>query len=48
MNKLWIVAACAAYCIFPLDLIPDVIPFAGWSDDLVAALIGIRTLIKSK
>lgn len=25
----------AAYAVWPIDLLPDVVPFAGWLDDLV-------------
>ena len=29
------------YAVFPFDLIPDVIPFAGWIDDLLIVPAGI-------
>ena len=46
MGKLIIVALCIGYILFPIDLIPDFIPVLGWGDDLVAAIIGLRALIK--
>jgi uncharacterized membrane protein YkvA (DUF1232 family) len=48
MGKLLIVVLCLAYILSPLDVIPDVIPVAGWGDDLVAALIGLRALLAQK
>ena len=42
--KLTILAALT-YLVMPLDLVPDLIPVAGFSDDLVAltAVIGLRS-----
>jgi len=45
-GKWVVVAACIFYLVMPLDLVPDVIPLVGWSDDLVAAIIGLRALIR--
>lgn len=33
------------YIVSPLDLVPDVIPVAGWIDDLVAGVIGARQFV---
>lgn len=47
--KDWIITTfCVIYVIFPLDLIPDAIPFVGWVDDLLAGLTGIATVLNSK
>jgi uncharacterized membrane protein YkvA (DUF1232 family) len=35
-----------AYIISPIDIIPDVIPFAGWLDDLVIVPLGIALVRK--
>ncbi len=43
----WIVVAlCVGYIVFPLDIIPDFIPIFGFGDDVVAAIIGLKALIK--
>lgn len=34
------------YGISPIDLIPDLIPLLGWSDDLVAMLIAVTVAIR--
>jgi len=37
--------AQALYVLFPLDLIPDLIPIIGWVDDLVALIgLGVTTI----
>jgi uncharacterized membrane protein YkvA (DUF1232 family) len=33
------------YVLSPVDLIPDVIPVVGWTDDLLALLIGAGALM---
>jgi uncharacterized membrane protein YkvA (DUF1232 family) len=40
------VALCAAYVLFPIDLIPDMIPVAGQVDDAVVAAIGLRIALR--
>jgi uncharacterized membrane protein YkvA (DUF1232 family) len=39
-------AMIALYVISPIDLIPDVIPFFGFADDLVLVPLAIRFLLK--
>lgn len=46
MGKLVVVVLCLVYIVFPIDFIPDFIPVLGWGDDLVAAIIGLKALIK--
>ena len=46
LGKFVVVALCIGYILFPIDLIPDFIPVLGWGDDVVAAIIGLRALIK--
>ena len=36
------------YVVCPIDIIPDVIPVAGWIDDIGAAVIGLRAFFQSK
>lgn len=36
------VAAAAAYVLAPFDLIPDLIPFGGWADDVLVLAIAWR------
>lgn len=44
----WIGAALAvAYLISPIDFVPDVIPVAGWLDDVLIGLTGGLNLIQS-
>lgn len=35
-----VIILTAAYVLFPVDLISDVIPVVGWSDDLLFGLLG--------
>jgi len=44
MGRTLIIVLCIAYILNPLDVIPDIVPIAGFGDDLIAALIGLRTL----
>lgn len=34
MKTLVIVVCTFFYCVAPIDLLPDVIPFLGWADDI--------------
>jgi uncharacterized membrane protein YkvA (DUF1232 family) len=45
MGKLVIVLGVIAYCIWPLDLIPDV-PGVGWIDDIAVVVAGLKALGK--
>jgi uncharacterized membrane protein YkvA (DUF1232 family) len=47
MGRLIIVVACVLYVISPIDFVPD-IPVVGWGDDVVAALIGLKTMLSGK
>lgn len=38
--------AAIAYIVWPLDVIPDVIPIIGWIDDLIVGIIGVYALLK--
>ena len=38
-------AAIALYVVWPIDLIPDVIPLLGWMDDAVLVPLAIRWVI---
>ncbi len=47
MEKLWPwmqIIACAAYVLFPVDLLPDPIPVVGTIDDFIAMWHMIRQL----
>lgn len=44
--KMLVVLACLIYIISPIDFIPD-IPIVGWGDDLVAAFLGLKTMLTS-
>lgn len=35
-----------AYVIWPLDIMPDIIPIVGWIDDVFVFLMGLFVLIK--
>ena len=41
-----VVAGCAAYVLFPLDLVPDAIPVAGQLDDAVVVALGLRVALR--
>jgi hypothetical protein len=46
LGKIIVIAVCVGYILCPLDIIPDFIPIIGFSDDIVAGLIGLRALLK--
>lgn len=44
----WIGAAVAVlYALSPVDILPDVMPFAGWADDLLITVTGGLNLLQS-
>ncbi len=44
----WVWAALAAIYLFsPIDIVPDVVPVAGWLDDALIAVTGGLNLIQS-
>lgn len=44
----WIGAAVAVlYALSPVDILPDVVPFAGWADDLLITVTGGLNLLQS-
>lgn len=47
LNKYLVLLLCVLYILWPIDLVPDFIPVAGWGDDVAALLIGLRALFKS-
>ena len=40
------VALLAVYVFSPIDLVPDMLPFVGWMDDVVLVPLAIRWLLK--
>lgn len=42
---IWMILA-VLYVISPIDIIPDVIPFAGWADDALALITGGLNLLQ--
>jgi len=45
LKKCLVVGLCAAYIMWPIDIVPDFIPVLGWGDDVAAAVIGVRALM---
>jgi uncharacterized membrane protein YkvA (DUF1232 family) len=41
-----VAAACAAYVLFPLDLVPDFVPVVGQLDDAVVVGLGLRVVLR--
>lgn len=44
LNKVdkWALVLALLYCLSPIDVIPDVIPFFGFLDDLLVVLMAVR------
>ncbi len=42
MKRFLLIAAAALYILSPVDLIPDIVPVAGWADDLVVLLLALN------
>lgn len=42
MKRFLLIAAAALYIVSPIDLIPDIVPVAGWADDLVVLLLALN------
>ncbi|AMV20299.1 hypothetical protein VT03_20545 [Planctomyces sp. SH-PL14] len=42
MKRFLLIAAAALYILSPIDLIPDIVPVAGWADDLVVLLLALN------
>ena len=36
------------YVVSPIDIIPDVVPVAGWMDDFLVGITGISTVLDSQ
>lgn len=41
MRNFLIIVICVIYVLSPIDFVPDLIPFIGWIDDLVAIAITV-------
>jgi uncharacterized membrane protein YkvA (DUF1232 family) len=41
--RLWMLLA---YLVFPIDLVPDVLPVIGWADDVILVLLVLRSVIR--
>jgi uncharacterized membrane protein YkvA (DUF1232 family) len=46
LGRRLVVVACAAYVLFPLDLVPDFIPVAGQVDDAIVVALGLRIALR--
>ena len=43
----WILLVLAiVYTVIPVDLIPDILPILGWSDDAIALLVAVLNIIR--
>lgn len=43
----WLLGALALYLVFPLDLVPDVVPVAGQLDDVILAGLVLRRVVRA-
>jgi len=44
--RIWL-AVLVAYLVFPLDLVPDVIPVVGYADDAVIVALVLRSVVRA-
>lgn len=51
LRKYWAVGLGLLYLVFPIDIIPDVIPVFGWGDDalvlIVSLIVNYKKLLKN-
>ena len=38
---LMLILFAIAYFLWPIDIIPDIIPLVGWIDDVIALIVGV-------
>lgn len=48
ISKPWLIALGLLYVISPIDLLPDLVPFVGWFDDLGVVGLVIKALLTSR
>ena len=41
-----LIAGCLGYFILPLDLVPDLIPVVGYSDDIAGMIFAVKRCMK--
>jgi uncharacterized membrane protein YkvA (DUF1232 family) len=46
-NPKFMAAACLLYVVWPIDLLPDVIPLLGFLDDLAMIGLTVRSTVNS-
>lgn len=44
--KLVAVVIALLYVLWPIDLVPDLIPVIGWLDDVIALIVGFSVALK--
>lgn len=47
MSQVSVIVGALGYFILPLDLIPDLVPLLGFSDDLAALVACVKALVSS-
>lgn len=47
MKRLIILVLAVAYVLCPIDIVPDVVPIAGYIDDLIAIVLALRGVLCS-
>jgi hypothetical protein len=48
LKRLMYIAAAIGYGIMPIDLIPDVVPVLGWTDDVAVGIIALILAFRRK